>query len=131
MHVRLEKSVTKKGHGGIDIILEPKQYSNFYYFQFYFFLEFYNNLILQVLSLFCSILRKTENVVPCEYLTLNLVVSKQPCGLLMLLSYLFICTLIEVLSLMTKKAIWERALLKLINPTLSVVLFFFFLLIPI
>lgn len=42
-------------------------------------------------------------------------VRKQHCWLLMLFSYLFICTFTEVLSIMTKKAICERALLKLIN----------------
>lgn len=35
------------------------------------------------------------------------------------------CTLIEVLSIMTKEAVWERALLKLINSALAVLVFVF------
>lgn len=35
------------------------------------------------------------------------------------------CTPIEVLSIMTKEAVWERALLKLINSALAVLVFVF------
>lgn len=100
------------------VVVEPKQYSSILFFLF--FLEFYNNFILQVFfSLFGLNFRKSSNCGTLQVSDIKFDGYKAALLITNAFSYLFICTLMEVLSIMTKKAVWERALLKLIKSALA------------